>query len=97
MNEHNQAPAGTAFAVPVWIEWQRPEPVHIVRLTISVSYDDGAHWQPVSVTARRGAWTAHLTHLGVAGGYVSLRAHATDSLGNAVEQTVIRAYALTRQ
>ncbi|SBT48979.1 S8 family serine peptidase [Micromonospora auratinigra] len=60
--------------------------------TLSVSYDDGASWQPVTLTADgAGTWSAMLKHPGAAG-FVSLKATAWDDAGNKVEQEIIRAY-----
>ncbi|GAB3329810.1 S8 family serine peptidase [Micromonospora halotolerans] len=64
--------------------------VGAVRL--EVSYDDGAHWQKQSLTRTKdGSWTAKLKAPKGAS-YVSLRASAADGSGNAVDQTVIRAF-----
>lgn len=59
-------------------------------VTLEVSYDDGHTWQKITsgedgrfaLSAPKGAR------------FVSLRAHAHDSVGNAVAQTVIRAFGL---
>ncbi|MFY1669971.1 S8 family serine peptidase [Plantactinospora sp. WMMB334] len=61
------------------------------RLTAEVSFDEGANWRPVRVTGHGNAYRA-----GIPGGRgtVSLRVRATDRSGNAVTQTVIRAYGL---
>lgn len=64
-----------------------------MRLAVQVSYDDGKTWQPTQVQQHNGHWTISLTHPAVKG-YVSLRAAATDTAGNTVEQTTTRAYAL---
>ncbi|NUW35986.1 S8 family serine peptidase [Nonomuraea sp. SMC257] len=84
----NSAPSGRRFTVPVTVrplEGSAARPVR--RLSVEVSYDDGATWARAEV---RGS-AAVLRH--PAGeGYVSLRARAVDEAGAAVEQTVIRAY-----
>ncbi|MCI4066307.1 S8 family serine peptidase [Micromonospora sp. R77] len=60
--------------------------------TLSVSYDDGATWRPVTLaTDGTGAWSAMLKHPSAAG-FVSLKATAWDDAGNKVEQEIIRAY-----
>lgn len=59
----------------------------LVALSVEASFDDGRTWQPVPVSDL----TATITHPH-GERYVSLRAHATDSAGNTVTQTVIRAY-----
>ncbi|MEU4676847.1 S8 family serine peptidase [Micromonospora sp. NPDC023737] len=61
-------------------------------VTLEISYDDGAHWQKQSLSRTKdGAWTAKLKAPKGAS-YVSLRARAADGSGNAVDQTVIRAF-----
>lgn len=57
---------------------------------MEVSYDDGAHWTEVPVAGGK----ALLNH--PASGHVSLRAKVTDTAGNTVDQTIIRAYRLRR-
>jgi hypothetical protein len=57
------------------------------RLTVQVSVDDGATWQPVPVVGGRVRVEHPAGH-----GFVSLKAAAADAAGNRVEQTVIRAY-----
>ncbi|MFY1691872.1 S8 family serine peptidase [Plantactinospora sp. WMMB782] len=60
-------------------------------LTAEVSFDEGASWRRVPVTGHGNSYRA-----GVPAGHgtVSLRVRATDRSGNAVTQTVIRAYGL---
>jgi hypothetical protein len=61
-------------------------------LRLWTSLDDGATWQQATVTAApNGAFSAPLPHAGK-GQYVSLRVHATDDGGSAIDQTIIRAY-----
>ncbi|GIH17215.1 serine protease [Rugosimonospora africana] len=94
LDAHNQAPAGR-FTIPVAIQYQPGSaPATIRNLTLAVSYDDGKTWQPVELDRGADHWTATLTHP-AGGGYVSLRADATDSAGNNVQQTIIHAYALS--
>ncbi|MCT9933438.1 S8 family serine peptidase [Planotetraspora sp. A-T 1434] len=63
-------------------------------ITLDVSYDDGATWHRASLTSTgAGAWRAGL-HAPVTARYVSIRAAARDTKGNAVTQTVIRAAGL---
>ncbi|HWH01076.1 MAG TPA: S8 family serine peptidase [Pilimelia sp.] len=94
LDQHNGAPAGRAVTVGVAVRRQpgagRGRYPH---LTVEVSYDDGATWTRVRVTGGGDRRTAHLVHPDRAG-YVSLRATARDADGNAVQQTVVRAYAL---
>jgi subtilisin family serine protease len=82
------AVAGDAVRIPVVVQepFNAPE-FTVAALSVAASFDDGRTWQPmpvadssVTVTQPRGAR------------YVSLRAQATDSAGNSVTQTIIRAY-----
>ncbi|MEN3612440.1 S8 family serine peptidase [Plantactinospora sp. ZYX-F-223] len=61
------------------------------RLTAEVSFDEGATWRSVRVTGYGNAYQASVP---AGKGTVSLRVRATDGSGNAVTQTVIRAYGL---
>ncbi len=65
----------------------------IVGGTLAVSYDDGKTWHPAALTRTgSGVWTAAYT--APRSGYVSLKATAWDSVGNAIAQEIIRAYGL---
>ncbi|MGW4502310.1 S8 family serine peptidase [Micromonospora sp. NPDC004336] len=93
LNDRNQAPAGRLFDVPVYVQRQAgAEYGTMTDLTVQVSYDDGATWRRVPLTGSGLNRTAHLAHP-ARPGFVSLRTSATDSAGNSVRQTVIRAYA----
>ncbi|WP_461118657.1 S8 family serine peptidase [Saccharothrix stipae] len=85
---HNVAPAGH-FTFPVTVHRQDKAP-EVRSLDLEVSFDDGATWAAVPVGRDGARWTATVTN--PAGGFASLRARASDTEGNAVEQTVIRAY-----
>lgn len=91
LDQHNTVPAGRAHLVPVEVQ---PQPgsdaARLRRLTVEVSFDDGASWQPVPLVAGRYA----LVRPPDSPGFVSLRANALDRDGNAVVQTIIRAYAI---
>jgi hypothetical protein len=85
-------PQNTVRAASVRIPITVQEPFNAPEATLSAlsveaSFDDGRTWQPVPATLS----DVTITHpRGTR--YVSLRAHATDSAGNTVTQTVIRAY-----
>ncbi|GAA1031228.1 S8 family serine peptidase [Virgisporangium ochraceum] len=88
LDGRNTAPAGRPFTVPVLFTPQPGSGTGTLRSPrVEVSYDDGRTWVP----ARMNGLTAHLTHPRN-GGFVSLRATASDSRGNTVTTTVIRAY-----
>ncbi|MDT7726033.1 MAG: hypothetical protein QOI21_2609 [Actinomycetota bacterium] len=85
----NSAPGGVDFTIPVTVPRQ-DGPADIAALAVEVSYDDGVTWKPSTVARNGSGWTASVTH--PASGFASLRAKASDTEGNTVEQTVIRAY-----
>lgn len=63
--------------------------------TLSVSYDDGATWQPTTLRrTQRGTWSTRLKLPKKPGGAVSLKATAKGSGGLTVEQEVIRAFGI---
>ena len=59
-----------------------------------MSYDDGKTWTAARVERDHDRWTASVEHPRGAE-FVSLRASVGDGDGNAVTQTITRAYALT--
>lgn len=94
LDGHNQAPAGRRFTFPVYVQRQAGATFGNPRtLRVSISYDDGLTWRPVSLRGHGLRQTATVYHPG-GSGFASLKAVAEDSRGNAVEQTYIRAYAL---
>ncbi len=66
-------------------------PVRSVR--VDASYDDGATWRKAKVVKTGNEWRVTLPP---GTGYVSLRLRADDTAGSAVDQTVIRAFDVTR-
>ncbi|WP_250792821.1 S8 family serine peptidase [Micromonospora phytophila] len=88
----NRAPAGRPFPIPVSLDRQvGAAPGQTTSLTVEASFDDGQTWQ--ELTVRRSGEKAVAWVRNPAGtGFVSLRAAATDTSGNTVKQTVIRAY-----
>ena len=94
LDEHNAAPAGQAFAMPVLVQRQAGAPAAKLRdLDLDVSYDDGATWQPVHLVRTGDRGLALLFHP-KQGDFVALRASATDGAGNSVRQTILHAYRL---
>ncbi|WP_329429483.1 S8 family serine peptidase [Streptosporangium sp. NBC_01495] len=88
LDAHNTAPGGGPYSVPVSVRQQAGSGAGKSRdLVVEVSYDDGATWGKAKV--HKGE--VSLRHP-AAGGFASLRATSTDTAGNTVEQTVIRAY-----
>ncbi|MEV4758408.1 S8 family serine peptidase [Micromonospora sp. NPDC049559] len=95
LDERNGAPAGVTYRVPISVGTQPGSAAGTPqRPTVQVSFDDGQTWRATPVLGETGNWYAMVPHP-AADGYVSLRAKAADSAGNAVEQTIIRAYRIT--
>ncbi|WP_433272252.1 S8 family peptidase [Actinosynnema sp. CS-041913] len=82
----NSARAGVPLPVRFTVSRQAGAGKATVReVKAFASFDDGATWAPVRHLVPRG---------GKPGGYVSLRVVASDTEGNTVDQTVLRAYRL---
>ncbi|MFC5289493.1 S8 family serine peptidase [Actinokineospora guangxiensis] len=91
LDESNKAAAGRLFTVPVYVQHNSGGKVRTP--SVRVSYDDGATWKPTALVKVGERWHAVLAHPKKAK-FVSFKASAKDAQGNAVEQTIIRAYAL---
>ncbi|MER6592568.1 S8 family serine peptidase [Micromonospora purpureochromogenes] len=88
----NRAPAGRLFRIPVSLDRQiGAAPGQTTTLTVEASFDDGETWQELTVQ-RSGEKAVAWVRNPAGTGFVSLRAAATDTSGNTVKQTVIRAY-----
>jgi hypothetical protein len=90
----NTAPARVPYLVPVTLTRQPgAAPSAVRRITVDVSYDDGATWRSVPLLHMGGAnWVALLKH--PAKGSVSLRGSAGFADGGTADYTVIAAYQL---
>jgi subtilisin family serine protease len=90
VDARNTARAGRPFAVPVRVTTLPGTAYGRLRPpVVEVSYDEGGTWRRAPVVAG----TALLRHPAGAR-WVSLRATASDTAGNSVRQTILRAYAL---
>ncbi|MBU3863725.1 S8 family peptidase [Streptomyces sp. 4503] len=67
-------------------------PGAIKAASLSYSYDDGTTWTKAPTEQQDGKWTAVLDHTGASGKQVTLKTAVTDTKGNAVTQTIKRAY-----
>jgi hypothetical protein len=77
--------------------WQLPDVIDggdIAGGKLSVSYDGGKTWTPVTLTGSVGDWQATLTYPADPSKWVSIKATAWDDAGNRSSQTIIRAYGL---
>ncbi|MGH3682870.1 MAG: hypothetical protein ACRDT2_21785, partial [Natronosporangium sp.] len=87
----NTARAGRPMLVPVDVAAAPGSgAARLDRLSVEVSFDDGASWRSAPVFADRFVLVTHPED-----GFVSMRATATDRSGNRVEQTVLRAYEIS--
>ncbi|WP_306321561.1 MULTISPECIES: S8 family serine peptidase [unclassified Streptomyces] len=68
------------------------EPGALTEAALSYSYDGGETWTEAVTSRTGGTWTATVDHAGASGKPVTLKVRLTDSKGNAVTQTVTRAY-----
>ncbi|WP_067484921.1 S8 family serine peptidase [Actinomadura hibisca] len=94
LDDHNRAARSRTTVVPFWVKRNPGAPASAVASsTIEASFDDGKTWRKLRVTGTAGAGAVTVTPPAGAE-HVSLRASATDRNGNAVVQTVIRAYTL---
>ena len=93
LDDWYRAPADGTFRIPVAVERQPGAPTADVRsLTVAVSVDDGSTWRQIPLARQGEGWVATVRN--PASGFVSLRARASDSAGNTVQQTIIRANAV---
>jgi hypothetical protein len=93
LDAYNLAPGGALFPVPLRVTRAPGAPATpVARVALDVSYDEGGTWQPARVIGAEDDWAAMLRH--PASGTVSLRITAEDRSGNAVTETIIRAYGL---
>ncbi|HYQ66921.1 S8 family serine peptidase [Actinophytocola sp.] len=93
VDDHNAAPAGRRFTIPVSVERNHAALGNVHTPAVEVSYDDGATWQRAAVGRHHGEWQATVNHPRGAN-FVSLRASVSDRDGNSEKVTIIRAYAL---
>jgi hypothetical protein len=96
----NTATAGSPFQMAFTVSHQQGEaPPSGVSATVSVSFDNGKTWsspQPAE-SLGNGKFTTTIQQPALAdtSGFVSLRVTVTDSAGNSLTETLIKAYGLT--
>ncbi|MET9658243.1 S8 family serine peptidase [Streptomyces sp. NPDC006510] len=89
----NTLPAQSGIRVGLSVEGHAGyTPGAITAASLSYSYDGGATWTKAPTEQHDGRWTAVLDHTGAAGKQVTTKATFTDANGNAVTQTITRAY-----
>jgi len=69
----------------------------ISRASVAVSYNDGASWIKAPVTGGDGSYQATFTVPGPSqtNGFMAVRVSASDTAGDTIAQTVLRAYAIS--
>jgi hypothetical protein len=100
LNHDGQAPAGQSFPVTFTVTHQQGEaPPSGLSATVSASFDNGKTWTTpqAASSAGGGKFTATIKQPALSGTskFVSLRMTARDGAGDAVTETLIRAYGLT--
>ncbi|MEU9256482.1 S8 family serine peptidase [Streptomyces sp. NPDC048270] len=86
--------AGGTLDVPLRLGGAAAEPGRVAALTVKVSYDGGATWKPLTVTADAdGSRSVRVKHPSTAGG-VSFQVDLTDKGGNTMRETLTNAYRL---
>ncbi|MFJ9680594.1 S8 family peptidase [Streptomyces sp. NPDC101194] len=89
----NTLPAQSGVRVGLSVEGHAGyTPGAITAASLSYSYDGGTTWTQAPTEQQDGKWTAVLDHTGAAGKQVTMKATFTDANGNAVSQTITRAY-----
>jgi subtilisin family serine protease len=92
LNSNNSAPAGTTFDIPLTAAAQpTSSPGSLSTVAVQYSTNGGSTWTNATLTGSGANRTARVTHPS-GSGFVSLRVTVTDSAGNGVTQTLIRAY-----
>ncbi|MER5358368.1 S8 family serine peptidase [Streptomyces sp. NPDC002785] len=89
----NTLPAQSGITVGLSVEGHAGyTPGAIKTASLSYSYDGGTTWTQAPTEQRDGKWTAILDNTGAAGKQVTMKVALTDANGNAVTQTITRAY-----
>ena len=88
----NRAPAGLPYLLGLEVQRQPGAPTpQVTELSVELSHDDGATWQPSEVFWSDGRPFAQVIHPATPG-FVSIRCSARDAAGNSATHTVTRAY-----
>jgi hypothetical protein len=93
LDEYNLAPARAGFEIGITGHGQPGyDAGRITPARVWLSYDGGATWLPVPVSARGSGFVATVDNRPAAGTDVSIRVELTDAHGAAVTQTITNAY-----
>ncbi|MFE6817203.1 S8 family serine peptidase [Streptomyces sp. NPDC057675] len=92
---NNSAPADKPLPMTIKVERADAETPAVKTLSLETTFDDGATWHKVPVKSTGSAsFSAVVPPVAAGNGYVGLRTTATDTDGNELKQTVLRAYRL---
>lgn len=94
LDRYGRTAAGRRSSFEVEVERSVDTRAAPERVSLSVSYDDGASWKPAALARHHDRWRATVRYPEDAD-FVSLRAVVVDAAGNSVEQEQIRAYGLS--
>ncbi len=93
------APGSETFTLTGYHQANESDAPPVTDAAVQVSYDDGTTWAPASSVSKLGGGKFRVSvnqpDPSATGGYASFKVTLTDSAGNSLEQTVLRAYALT--
>jgi hypothetical protein len=93
----NGLKAGRTHVLPIVAEAQQGSPVgELKSVKIQTSTDDGKTWRAAPLRSTGGGKFAAVVYVPDGSTYVSVRAQATDSKGNTVQETITRAYKVSR-
>jgi hypothetical protein len=94
LDDKQSARAGR-IVIPVYVDRQNGAAnVPVTKANLEYSTDDGKTWKKVGLTpAGYNKWIAVVTN--PSSGFVSLRTTASDTRGTSLNQTIIRAYAIS--
>ncbi|MFE9610792.1 S8 family serine peptidase [Streptomyces sp. NPDC006012] len=93
VDDLNTLPARSGIRVGLSVEGHAGyTPGTIKEASLAYSYDGGTTWTQPPAEQQDGNWTAVLDHTGASGKQVTTKATFIDTNGNAVTQTVKRAY-----
>ncbi len=97
LDDHNVLRTGPTHLLPILAEPQHGSAVgRLTGLTIQTSTDDGKTWRATPVQPTGANKFAAVVTVPDGASHISIKAQAADSKGNTVNETITRAYKVTR-
>jgi hypothetical protein len=94
---HNVLKTGAKHVLPIFVQAQQGSSVgQLKTLRVQTSTDDGKTWRTAPVRATAAGRFAAVVTVPDGATYMSVRAQAADSEGNTVQETITRAYKVSR-